>query len=57
MVHGHCAEDVRPDAEGLQTMRHLAGQMAWLLKCIQAGKDAGIAPPALEPIVRTNFVR
>lgn len=57
MVHGHCAEDVRQDAEGLQTMRHLAGQMAWLLKCIQAGKDAGIAPPALEPIVRTNFVR
>lgn len=57
MVHGHCAEDVRQDAEGLQTMRHLAGQMVWLLKCIQAGKDAGIAPPALEPIVRTNFVR
>jgi len=57
MVHGTKAEDVAKDAEGLQIMRTLAKNMAWMLKCIAAGKVAGINLPELEPITRTNFIR
>jgi hypothetical protein len=57
MVHGSKAEDVAHDLEGLQIMRSLARNMAWMVKCFAAGKVAGIEPPALEPIVRTNFIR
>ena len=57
MVHGACAEDVAQDLEGLQTMRNLGKNMAWLLKCIEAGKVAGIEVPAAERGNWTNFVR
>ena len=57
MVHGHTPDDVKRDLEGLQTMRTLGGNMAWLLKCIEAGKAAGIALPENEAQVRTNFIR
>ena len=42
MVHGNTPEEVKQDLEGMQTMRTLGKNMAWLLKSIQAGKDAGI---------------
>lgn len=57
MVHGSKPEDVLQDEEGLQTMRTLANNMAWLLKCIEAGKQAGITYPEREPMIRTNFIR
>ena len=38
-VHGFTAEDVRKDAEGLQTMRNLARNMAFLMKAIRDGKE------------------
>lgn len=57
MVHGTCPEDVRQDLEGLQVMRNLARNMAWMLRCIEAGKKAGIAPPEVEREARTNFIR
>ena len=57
MVHGANAQDVEQDLEGLQTMRALGRNMAWLLHCIEAGKAAGIEDPALEPFQRTNFIR
>ncbi len=57
MVHGAKPEDVAQDQEGLQIMRSLAKYMAWMLKCFAAGKAAGIDLPALEPTIRTNFVR
>ena len=57
MVHGSKAEDVAQDLEGLQIMRSLARNMAWMVKCFAAGKAAGVEPPALEPVVRTNFIR
>ena len=57
MVHGSKAEDVAQDLEGLQIMRSLARNMAWMVKCFAAGKAAGVEPPVLEPIVRTNFIR
>lgn len=56
-VHGNTPEEVKQDLEGLQTMRHLAMNMSWMLKCFEAGKAAGIALPAREPVIRTNFIR
>ena len=57
MVHGQTPEDVMQDAEGLQVMELLGRNMAWLLKCIAAGKQAGILPPQLDNPVMTNFIR
>ena len=54
---GDNSQDVEQDLEGLQTMRALGRNMAWLLSCIEAGQDAGINPPAVEPFQRTNFIR
>lgn len=45
------------DAEGLQTMRNLGRNMAWLLKCIELGKASGITPPDNEYDSFTNFIR
>lgn len=56
-VHGNTPEEVQKDAEGMQTMRTLGNNMAWLLKCIEAGAAAGITFPEREPAVRTNFIR
>jgi len=57
MVHGSKPADVLQDLEGLQTMRNLAHNMAWLLKCIEAGKAAGIPMPECEQGNSTNFIR
>lgn len=57
MVHGHTPDEVRQDLEGLQNMRILARNMAWHLKCQEAGKKAGIEMPKQEEIVFTNFIR
>lgn len=57
MVHGNTPDEVRQDAEGLQIMRTLGRNMAWLLKCIQAGQYAGVTKPQSEPKQRTNFIR
>ena len=57
MVHGNTPEEVKQDAEGLQIMRILATNMAWLLKCIEAGKNAGVETPATEAKIMTNFIR
>lgn len=56
-VHGSSPEDVKKDLEGLQIMRILGRQMAWLLRCIEAGKEKGIPLPEKEEAVRTNFIR
>lgn len=53
-VHGFSAEDVEADLEGLQTMRNLARNMAFLVKAIHAQTEAeGI--PEQERNVYTNF--
>lgn len=57
MVHGNTPEEVRQDEEGMQTMRILGRNMAWLLKCIEAGKSSGVEKPQPEPKVKTNFIR
>lgn len=56
-IHGNCAEEAVQDEEGLQTMNLLGKNMAWLLKCIEAGKQAGINHPTPDPKINTNFIR
>ncbi len=56
-VHGNTPEEVKADLEGMQTMRTLADNMAWMLKSIEAGKAAGVTVPEREPKARTNFIR
>ncbi len=57
MVHGSAPEQVMKDEEGVQIMRNIGKNMAWLLKCIEAGKQAGIESPEQEKKVWTNFIR
>jgi multimeric flavodoxin WrbA len=57
MVHGAQTEDVKKDVEGMQTMRVLGRNMAWFLKCKEAGMKAGVALPEKEERVFTNFIR
>lgn len=57
LAYGRMPGEVEGDGEGLHTMRVLAKNMAWLLKCIEAGRNAGIGAPDVEPKVMTNFVR
>ncbi len=57
MVHGNTPEEVLQDEEGLQIMRNLGHNMAWLLQCIEEAKKAGIIPPQAERTYRTNFIR
>ena len=57
VVHGNTPEEVKQDLEGMQTMRTLGKNMAWLLKSIQAGKEVGIKLPQKEPRAVTNFIR
>ncbi len=57
MVHGNTPEQVMQDLEGMQIMRTLGKNMAWLLKCIELGRQNNITVPTLEPKVQTNFIR
>lgn len=55
-VHGYTAEDARRDAEGMQTMRTLAVNMAYLLKSKEVAATNGVAQPEYEEITYTNFM-
>ena len=55
-VHGNTVEEVEQDKEGLDTMYALGKNMAWMLKCIEAGKKAGIDIPQ-NTKRNTNFIR
>ena len=57
MVHGATPDDVRKDEEGMQIMRILGRNMAYYLKCIEAGKEKGIKQPEQEKTNFTNFIR
>lgn len=56
-VHGRTQGEASQDEEGLQTMRNLARNMAWMMKCFEAGKEKGILPPTAERTHMTNFIR
>lgn len=57
MVHGNTPMEVKQDEEGLQTMRNIARNMAWMLKSIEAGMEKGVPLPETERTYRTNFIR
>lgn len=57
MVHGTKPEDVAQDLEGLQIMRLLGKNMAWMLKLIEAGEANGIMRPEPETKIVTNFIQ
>lgn len=57
MVHGTTPEEVRQDAEGMQTMRILGRNMAFFLKCKESALAHGLGLPAQEPFQFTNFIR
>ena len=57
MVYGNTPDEVRRDAEGMQTMRNLGRNMAYLIKCIAAGRAAGIEAPAQETAAKPNVIR
>ena len=56
-VHGHNANDAELDEEGMQTMRNLARNMAWMMRCFEAGKENGVPYPETEHSAVTNFIR
>ncbi len=56
VIHGAVPGEAEQDAEGLQIMRTLGQNMAWLLKLIEHGQGA-VAEPAAERKIRTNFIR
>ena len=55
-VHGTTPDEVRRDAEGMQIMRTLGRNMAWLIKSIDAAKNI-VPEPEPEPWTPTNFIR
>lgn len=57
IVHGRIPGEAEQDAEGMQTMRNLARNLAWMIKCIEAGKAAGVPLPEAERGSQTNFIR
>lgn len=57
MVHGNTPDEVMQDEEGVQTVRILGRNMAWLIKAINAGKENGVPLPKAEPKIKTNYIR
>ena len=57
VAHGRRPGEVELDEEGLRTMRNLARNLAWMLKCFEAGDRAGIPRPETEEGPATNFIR
>ncbi|MBR1870833.1 MAG: flavodoxin family protein [Kiritimatiellae bacterium] len=55
--HALVKDDVPHDGEGVQTLQNLARNMVYVMKCIKAGREAGIVPPVADDSVITNFVR
>lgn len=53
-VHGFTPDDVRKDLEGLQIMRTLGTNMAWILNSID---KAALGKPEIEPLIPTHFIR
>lgn len=55
-IHGRDPGEAVQDGEGMQTMRTLAGNMAFLMKSIALGREQ-FGLPEKEPLCRTNFIR
>lgn len=57
MVHGAFGDQPKQDAEGMYTMRVLGRNMAYMLRCQEAARNAGVPLPEKEMPVFTNFIR
>lgn len=57
MVHGTTPEEVKQDLEGMQIMRNLGNNMAWILKSIEVGRKVGVNIPERETKLITSFIR
>ena len=57
LAHGRVPGEVEQDAEGMQTMRNLARNLAWMMQCFEAGKQAGVKLPETERGHKTHFIR
>ena len=57
IAHGRAPGEVALDEEGMRTMRNLGRNLAWMLKCFEAGEQAGVAKPDTEQGPMTNFIR
>lgn len=58
MVHGNTPDEVCQDEEGMQIMRYLGRNMAWMLRLIECGRQNGIELPKQEDKrLSTNFIR
>lgn len=56
-VFGRVPGEAAADEEGMRTMRNLAHNMAWMLKCIELGRENGVNPLEAESGPQTNFIR
>lgn len=56
-IHGRNKEEAEKDLEGLQTMKNLGKNMAYILKCMEAGEKNGIEKPKYDSPIKTNFIR
>ena len=56
-MFGSEPEQVEMDLEGLQTMRNIGLNMAWMIRCIEAGKKEGIEHPVYGRKTSTSFFR
>ncbi len=56
MVHGSSPQQVKRDLEGMQVMRALGTNTAWLIKCIKTGEENGLARPEPEDKIWTDFM-
>ena len=57
IAHGRAPGEVALDEEGMRTMRNLGRNLAWMLKCFEAGEKAGVAKPDTERGPMANFIR
>jgi hypothetical protein len=56
VIHGTSPGEATQDAEGMQIMRVLGKNMAWLMKLVENGKGT-VVPPQQEDKIYTHFVR
>lgn len=57
MVYGLYGEEAFQDEEGMQTMRNLARNMIWMMRCFKLGRESGILYPETETDACTNFIK
>lgn len=56
VVYGGAPGEAKKDEEGMQTMRILGKNMAWLMKLVEYGKDK-VSEPAAETKIKTSFIK